>query len=81
MNATSCMSSRHQSVGDPIELGACLGHPMDPGERWGRLVAIRHGEDNLHRSVVRMFLEGDGAFPTGELRTTSVVFLVPHRYR
>ena len=74
-----CKSPHHQSVGDKIALGVCLGHFMEPGVRWARLVAIRNREDSIKKYVVRMFAPGDGSYPTGEYRTTSSLFLVPHK--
>lgn len=74
-----CKSPHYRSAGDEIALGVCLGHPMEPGVRWARLVAIRNGEDSIKKYVVRMFAPGDGSYPTGEYRTTSSLFLVPHK--
>lgn len=74
------MPTKHPKVGDPIELGICLGNAMEPGHRTGRLVGIVHNpEREIERYVLRCYASGDGEYPTGDYRTTSGVFLVPHR--
>ena len=76
---TRCLSGDHANPGDTVRLGVCLGNPLEAGERWGRLVAIRHKEVGMQHFVVRKYREGDGAFPTGEYVATWL--LVPHRIK
>lgn len=60
--------------GDRVKLGDTLGHPMEPYRRFGRVVAIR--KDNckaIERVVFRCFKDGDGAWPTGEYRSSAFI--------
>lgn len=73
------MSVTHSSPGQLVELGVCLAYAIEPGERWGRLVGIRKDEcPAIARYIVREYVPGDGAFPTGGYSTTSYLFLVAH---
>lgn len=71
-----CPAPKHAHPGQPVELGVCIGHGMEPGDRWGRLVAIRWQETGKAKFVLRLYQPGDGAFPTGKYVTTWL--LVPH---
>lgn len=74
------MSTKHVHPGAHIQLGVCIGHTIEWGDRVGRLVGIRHNPDHeIHRFVVRKYAPGDGEFPTGGYFTTSHLFLTPHR--
>ena len=74
-----CLAPKHARPGDPIQLGVCIGNAMEPGDRCGRLVAIRHhAERQIERFIIRCYQPGDGAWPTGEYRSTSIIGLVPH---
>lgn len=59
---------------DVIRLGAELGHPMEPSQLFGRVVAIRKDPDvpPRKRVVVRQYQATDRlGIPTGEL-------VIPH---
>lgn len=74
-------NTHHAKPGDTIKLGTCLGSAVEPYMRWARLVGILHGGAGFKRFIVRTFKEDDGYFPTGEYRTTSLMFLTPHELR
>ena len=75
--ADPCLAPKHARPGNRVELGTCIGYAMEPGDRMGRLVAILHSLDQ-QRFVVRCYTPGDGAWPTGEYRSTSIIGLVLH---
>lgn len=78
---TGCPTPEHDHAvpGDRVRLGTCIGHALEPGERWGRLVAIRHHEEGMQRYILREYRDGDGAWPTGKHFCTWLI--VPHTYR
>jgi hypothetical protein len=61
--------------GDPVALGDIVGHPMEPFERWGRVVGIRKDDCKpIHRTIIRLFVNAQERWPSGEYLTSA--FLV-----
>jgi hypothetical protein len=57
--------------GDSIALGDILGHPLEPDERWARVIGIRKDDCRPIESVIiRLFVDRHERFPSGGYRTT-----------
>lgn len=58
-----------------IELGDELGHPMEPGDRYGRVVGIRKDDCKpIEQIIIRKYEPGDRlGIPTGEYRTSWLI--------
>ena len=61
-----------KKAGMEIELGDEIGHPMEPGDRLGRIVGIRKDDCRpIERFIYRRYEPDDRlGIPTGEYRTT-----------
>lgn len=63
-------------TGCTVRLGDTLGHPQEPGERYGRVVGLGHDDPETGKPyiwggiVVRKYRGGDGRWPTGSVRST-----------
>jgi hypothetical protein len=79
---TVCICGRDVAPesGDQVELGVTLGAGCEPAERWGRLVGIRHHKTGMQKYVIREFVPGDKAFPTGKYVTTWLIVPWAHKH-